>query len=297
MKVVVVCWLLYSLVVARTVWKDPELRGKTSKLKGELRAQYKTGLSLYYPYMDDQNRCIFGDALGDAMVISRGRQVGVSLLANREGSSGYLVAKNGISFTNWRVDVSLVLNTGIEGVGIWLAPGPIKSGQLLGGDEEFTGLLVYLNAEHGSLKKRTMGVATRENGRLRTWITGSLPVPLDGIIRLEKRGDSLELSCGDSTMNLRKVGVMNVHDTLPSKVYLAVSARTSSGQGDVTVKAIAVSHLIAPRGVPAQVEDYTPQTRSSLVWLVFLVMMAGVGYYLYSQQKGNARKNKKVLRY
>ncbi|KAI5171083.1 hypothetical protein NEFER03_0485 [Nematocida sp. LUAm3] len=263
--------------------------------KEKQRSSYESALSLNYPYLDTKTgKSSFGEIKGDALILSRGAEYGISLLGESSHSHGRIVGKKPLRHSTWRVDFSLKVEKQVEGVGIWFTPknAEIQHGSLFGAEAQKNTLLVYLNINKDSLGETpSIGVAT---GADRPNFHFSKKISLQDIcmIRVEKQEKDICIFYGSSLMKLSEVGSIPAYHVnyIP---FISVSASTSSS-GAVILRSIAVSKLFF-QSAPEATED-APRTRSKFVWLIFICMSVGVGYYLYIQ-RGKIKKNQKILKY
>lgn len=260
-----------------------------------VKIRYNGRMSLHQPYVDSSGHVEAWKILGDASILARGNNPGVYLLGSRAGSSGGIVSRVPLRMSGWRADIYLE-NAGSRSVGVWVGREPVANArEVFGGPREFSGVVAFVAFEKTALTSGApvAGVAVGLGGELTVKQTSRIGLSEFGVIRVQYLEGTLTMHYGSSLKEL--VEVASLADVyLDSACYLGVTGDTGRANSELLIKNISV-FLAALSSRAKEAEEEASRTRSSFVWIVFLVLFGGIGVYLYRQKA--APKSKKILKY
>lgn len=264
----------------------------------EYQINYNTQLSLYYPYLDGEGFCGFGPIKGDAMVVSRGQSFGVALTGHKKDSAGIISSRRPQPMSNWRVDVSLRVVPGAEGVSVWFSREEAKEGNVFGGAAD-NGVIAFLNTGNKSISQPpSVGIAIIRGKAQPRVLFSKKVIPLEVCtVRVESYNGEVKVLYGRALNSLQEIG-RTTEAYIPRGHFISVSGSNKGEVGDVLVKSISVSRIFMakPRGATLGAEE-RGSTSSLLVWGVFILLIIGVGYYMYNQKKKLPKKPSASIRY
>ncbi|KAH9385823.1 uncharacterized protein NEMAJ01_0719 [Nematocida major] len=250
---------------------------------------YKSKESLYRPYVDRiTGRVPFGNLSGHAHVVSTGMEAGIHLTSGYSGSAGSITGKHPLGMKNWRFDVHLSVKPGLKGVGLWIMRN-FSGGPLFGGNEQYNGILVFLQLEGDLLGKvpgPSIGVATAYGGSSVVHFQKRISAKNDCIVRVDFVDGKLSVGYSERGKKVQTMGEMD-RVSIDEGSFLSISGELAGPEGDGNVKSISVYRI---RTRVENFKEEVPYTRPVMSWVVFAVLVSGVVYYMHAQKKKKPQK-------
>ncbi|KAI5191061.1 lectin, mannose-binding 2 [Nematocida sp. AWRm77] len=257
-----------------------------------VRLKYNGKMSLHQPYVGLKKEA--WGIRGDTVIVSKGAEPGVHLLTNTPNSFGGIVALLPLRMSGWRADIYMQISK-CKSIGIWAGSDQVgveKEG-IFGGSNRFSGVVSFLSFEKTKVTPRhpVAGIASGNGRDLLVEVQKKVSLNRSCVVRLQYIDGEFTMFCGSSINRLDEIGtVKDVY--LTETPYLGITGDTSQPGSEIVITNISM-FLAAKSANAREAEEEANRTRSSFVWLVFLVMFGGIGVYLYKQRA--PVKSKKIL--